>query len=61
MHKSTSASCLWIPRDFLESMMGRYGTSFMYHFSIYLVAPCCGPGTKPQCAYGVSKKRCPLP
>lgn len=48
-------------RDDLESMMGRYGTSFIYHFSIYLVATCCGPGTKPHCAYGVSKKRCPFP
>lgn len=46
-------------RDDLE--MGRYGTSFMYPFSMYLIATCCGPGTKPHCAYGVNRKRCPCP
>lgn len=25
-------------RDNLESMMGRYGTSFIHHFSVYLVS-----------------------
>lgn len=41
--------------------MGRYGISFIYHFGIYLVATCCGPGTKPYRAYGVSKKMCHCP
>lgn len=48
-------------RDDLESVMGRYGISFIYHFSMYLVATYCGPGIKLHRAYGVSKKMCPCP
>lgn len=48
-------------RDDLESMTGRYGTSFTHYFTIYLGSTCCEPGTKPCCAYGVSWKMYPLP